>query len=204
MLWFKRLTIFLLIVSRGSAAMAGDGYVVGLGAEGDTSDSLAYSAFADFGLSKKTWISVSAAKAQAEGIVSQLDTVYGDIGLDYYFDPVGVRFGTAYWGDDELLDSFDIRGSLYVRTKALSFAVDYEKRDFDFFFDLQPLIERRQVEFEADGYGLNFRANAGERVGLFIRGMSYDYSVDLTQLQNISDLSFLSSSWLSLANSLLD
>ena len=34
--------------------------------------------------------------------------------------------------------------------------------------------------------------------------MSYDYSVDLTRLQNISDLNFLSASRLSLANSLLD
>jgi hypothetical protein len=34
--------------------------------------------------------------------------------------------------------------------------------------------------------------------------MTYDYSVDLTRLQNISDLNFLSASRLSLANSLLD
>ena len=191
-------------MSCGSTATAGEGYVVGLGVEGDTSDSLAFSAFADFGLSEKTWISVTAAKSQAEGVIGRLDTAYGDIGLDHYFDPVGIRLGAAYWGDDELLDSFDVRGSLYVRTKAVSLTADYERRDFDFFFDLQPLTQRRQVEFEADGYGLSFRADAGERVGLFIRGMSYDYSVDLTQLQNISDLNFLSVSRLSLANSLLD
>lgn len=185
-------------------AWAGDGYIIGLGAEGDTSDSLAFSAFGDFGLSKKTWVSVTAAKAQAEGVLSQLNTVYGDIGLDHYFDPIGIRLGAAYWGDKDILDSADIRGSLYVRTKAISLAVDYEKRNFDFFFDLEPLLQRRQVDFEADGYGLNFRANAGERISLFIRGMSYDYSVDLTQLQNISDLRFLSASRLSLANSLLD
>ena len=185
-------------------AYAGGGYVIGLGAEGDTSDSLAFSAFGDFSLSEKTRISVTAAKAQAEGVFSQLNTVYGDIGLDYYFDPIGMRLGVAYWGDKDILDSLDIRGSLYLRTKAVTFAADYERRNFDFLFSLEPLLERRQVDFQADGYGLNFRASAGERVGLFIRGMRYDYSVDLTRLQNISDLNFLSASRLSLANSLLD
>jgi len=204
MLLFKRNIVILLAILLSGNAHAGDGYIIGLGAEGDTSDSLAFSAFGDFGLSKKTWISVTAAKAQAEGVLSQLHTVYGDIGFDHYFDPIGIRFGAAYWGDEDILDSVDIRGSLYVRTNAISLAAAYEKRNFDFFFDLEPLLQRRQVDFEADGYGLNFRANAGERVSLFIRGMSYDYSVDLTQLQNISDLNFLSASRLSLANSLLD
>lgn len=201
---FKRKIAFLLAILLSGNAIAGDGYIIGLGAEGDTSDSLAFSAFGDFGLSEKTWLSVTAAKAQAEGVVSQLHTVYGDIGLDHYFGPVGVRLGAAYWGDDDILDSVDLRGSLYVRTKAVSFAADYEKRDFDFTFSVAPLLQRRQVDFEADGYGLSFRADAGERTGLFIRGMTYDYSVDLTQLQNISDLNFLAASRLSLANSLLD
>ncbi len=201
---FRRKIVILLAILLGGNAFAGNGYIIGLGAEGDTSDSLAFSAFGDFGLTQKTWLSVTAAMAQAEGVVSQLQTVYGDIGLDHYFGPVGVRVGTAYWGDNNILDSFDIRGSLYVRTKAVVLAVDYERRNFDFLFNLEPLLQRRQVEFEADGYGLNFRANAGERVGLFVRGMSYDYSVDLTRLQNISDLNFLSASRLSLARSLLD
>ena len=201
---FKRKIVFLLVMLLSGNAYAGGGYVIGLGAEGDTSDSLAFSAFGDFSLSEKTRISVTAARAQAEGVFSQLNTVYGDIGLDYYFDPIGMRLGVAYWGDKDILDSLDIRGSLYLRTKAATFAADYERRNFDFLFNLEPLLERRQVEFQADGYGLNFRASAGERVGLFIRGMRYDYSVDLTRLQNISDLNFLSASRLSLANSLLD
>ena len=201
---FSRKAAFTLAILLCSEAFGGDGYIVGLGAEGDTSDSFAFSAFGDFGLTEKTWLSVTAARAEAEGAFSQLQTVYGDIGLDHYFGPIGIRIGAAYWGDGNILDSVDIRGSLYLRTKAITLAAAYERRNFDFWFDLEPLLERRQVEFEADGYGLNFRANAGERVGMFIRGMNYDYSVDLTRLQNISDLNFLSESRLSLANSLLD
>ena len=201
---YKRFAAFMLAILLGGNAFGGGGYVIGLCAEGDTSDSFAYSAFGDFGLTEKTWLSVTAAKAEAQGAISELNTLYGDIGLDHYFDPIGIRIGAAYWGDDDILDSVDIRGSLYMRTDAITLAADYERRNFDFLFQLAPLLERRQVEFEADGYGLNFRAKASERVNLFIRGMIYDYSVDLTRLQNISDLNFLSASRLSLANSLLD
>jgi hypothetical protein len=203
-LFYKQWAVMLLASLLSGNAFAGGGYILGLGAEGDSSDSLAFSAFGDFGLTENTWISVTAAKAQSEGAVSELDTVYGDIGLDHYFNPVGIRIGAAYWGDSDILDSVDIRGSLYVRTKAITLSTDYERRNFDFLFNLEPLLERRQVEFEADGFGLNFRAAAGTRVSLYLRGMSYDYSVDLTRLQNISDLNFLSASRLSLANSLLD
>ena len=202
--WFNGKTSLLLALLLSGNALAGGGYIIGIGAEGDTSDSLSYSAFGDFGLGENTWVSATAAKAEAEGVVSQLDTVYGDLGLDHYFNPIGVQIGAAYWGDPDILDAFDIRGSLYLRTKTVSISTDYERRNFDFLFEFPLTLERRQTEFEADGFGLNFRVSAGERVGLFVRGMRYDYSVDLTKLQNISDLSFLSSSRLSLANSLLD
>lgn len=200
----NRFTLLLLTMILSSSAVAGDGYILGLGAEGDSSDSKVLSVFGDFGFTEKTWLSVTAAKAQTEGAIGQLDTLYGDIGLDHYFDPIGIRVGGAYWGDSDILDSADIRASAYLRTKAISVAVDFEKRNFDFLFNLEPLLERRLVEFDADGFGLNFRVAAGERVSLYLRGMRYDYSVDLTRLQNISDLSFLSASRLSLANSLLD
>lgn len=204
MSWFERLTVLLPAVTCGATILAGEGYVIGVGGEADTSDSFSLSVVGDFGLTEKTWFSVTAAKSQAEGALSQLDTLYGDIGLDHHFDPVGIRVGAAYWGDDQLLDSVDLRGSVYIRSKTLSLSADYEKRNFDFIFSLAPLLERRLVEFDADGYGLNFRVSAGGSVSFYMRGMSYDYSVNLSALQNISDLSFLSASRLSLANSLLD
>ena len=201
---YKRCAVILLATLLCGSAHAWEGYILGIGAEADSSDSLAFSAFGDFGFTENTWLSVMAAKAEAEGAFSELRTVYGDIGLDHYFDPVGIRFGAAYWGDDDILDSIDIRGSLYLRTNSLSLAADYERRNFEFQFDLPISQERHHVDFEADGYGLNLRVAASKRVSLYVRGMSYDYSVDLTRLQNISDLSFLSASRLSLANSLLD
>ncbi len=171
----------MLVILLSGNAFGGGGYVIGLGAEGDTSDSLAFSLFGDFGLTEKTWLSVTAAKAEAQGVIGELHTLYGDIGLDHYFAPIGIRIGAAYWGDEDILDSVDVRGSIYLRTEAITFALDYERRNFDFLFQLAPTLERRQVEFEADGYGANFRAKAGKRVKLFIRGMSYEYSVDLTR-----------------------
>ena len=93
--WSKRWKVPLLALLLGSNAFAGDGLILGFGAEGDTSDSFSFSAFGDFGITRKTWISVTAAKAQAKGVISQLDTVYGDIGLDHHFDPIGIRISAA-------------------------------------------------------------------------------------------------------------
>lgn len=202
--WSKPIVLLLLALSPVGNAIAAEGYVVGLGAEGDTSKSHALSAFGSYGISEKTWISVTAAKARAEGAVSDLDTIYADIGLDHHFDPIGIRIGAGYWGDNEILDSLDIRGSLYFRTEKMSLSAEMERRNFDFLFTREPIVVRRQVEFEADGYGLKFRAAATDRIGFYVRGMTYDYSVDLRRLQNISDLRFLSASRLSLANGLLD
>jgi hypothetical protein len=200
----KQCIAFLMAITTSAGAVAGEGYILGVGAEADTSDSMAFSTFADFGLTQKTWLAMTAAKARAEGAVSELHTVYCDVSLDHFFDPIGIRIGGAYWGNDDVLDSLDIRGSLYLRATAVSFTVDYERRKFDFLFNLEPLLESRQVEFDADGYGVHLRATSSERLSFYLRGMTYDYSVDLSRLQNISDLNFLSASRLSLANSLLD
>lgn len=171
MLWYRRWTIAALILLSAASSVAGDGYVIGIGAEGDTSDSLAFSAFGDFGITDNTWLSATAARAQAKGALSELNTIYGDVGLDHHFDPLGVRIGAAYWGDKDILDSVDIRGSIYVRTKDLSISAEYENRSFDFLFSLEPLVERRQVEFGADGYGLRFRVQTSDRASLHLRGM---------------------------------
>ena len=96
---FRQKAALLLGMLLCGNAVGGDGYVIGLGAEGDSTDSQAFSAFGDFGLTKKTWISVTAAKAQAEGAISQLHTAYGDIGLDHYFDPIGIRHRFFHFPD---------------------------------------------------------------------------------------------------------
>lgn len=205
-MWWSRqyryLTLFVVFAS-GAAAGAGSGFVVGLGGEVDTAGGRAVSVFGDYGLGEKTWLTGAAATTQTGGFID-LDTVYFDAGIDHWFDPIGVRVSGAYWGDAELLDSVDVRGTLYLRNDTGSLSVDYERRDFDFTFDSILTDARRTTEFYADGFGLSGRIKATDNSSLFLRGMDYRYSRDINLQESIDILSFFSTSRLSLMNSLLD
>lgn len=180
-----------------------DDFVLGLGAEGDSADGRAVTAFGDFALSEKTWLSLTAGAAKTEGFVRDNDTLYGNIGLDHWFDPIGLRIGGAYWGNADILDSRDLRASIYLRGDAGSIALQYEQRNFE--FDLQSdLLRGRTVKFDADGLGLNARLSLGENISFLIGGMSYDYSRNLRVQPDIDVLAFLTASRLSMVNSLID
>lgn len=194
--------VALLAISQSHVAL-GNGYVLGFGAEGDTSDGRAASAFADIELSEKTWLSITGSTAQVDGVISDSSTAFADAGIDYWFEPVGIRLGISYWGDADILDSNDIRTSLYLRGEPGSISLDYERRNFE--FDLQSdLLRGITVKFDADGIGLSTRLDAGESVSLSLGGMSYDYSRNLRVQPDIDVLRFLSISRLSMINSLID
>lgn len=191
----------LWFVLQGVAAA--EGFVLGAGAEGDTVDGRSVSAFGDFGFTETTWVSLTASSSQVEGIQFDSNTVYVDGGLDHFFDPFGVRVGAAFWGDDDILSSNDVRGSVYLRGDRGSVSLDFERRDFE--FDLQSdLLRGRTVEFSADGLGLAGRLNVGETVTLHVGGMRYDYSRNIRVQQDIDVLTFLARSRLSMINSLID
>lgn len=197
---YRYLTLIALVFS-GSAS--GEGYVLGFGAEFDTAGGRAASMFGDYGVGENTWLSAAAATTQAGGFID-LETVYADVGIDHWFDPVGIRISGAYWGDDDLLDSVDARAAVYIRNDTGSVTLDYERRFFDFTFDSIISDERRTTEFHADGYGLAARLKTSERASVFLRGMSYQYSRDISLQESIDVLRFFSTSRLSLMNSLID
>lgn len=160
-------------------------------------------AFGDFSLGERTWLSLAATRAETTGIIMDNETRLFDIGLDYFFDPVGIRIGGSYWGNPDILDSRDLRTSLYFRGAPGSIAVEYERRNFE--FDLQSdLLRGRTVEFTADGWGMTGRLSIGERVNLFAGGMAYDYSRNLRIQPDIDVLAFISRSRLSMINNLID
>lgn len=197
-----RKTLFLFSLLFTTAALA-DGYVIGIGAEGDSTDGRAVTAFGDFGVSDKTWLSVMAGSSQTEGFVRSNDTVFTDAGIDHWFKPVGVRLGASYWGNSDILDSRDLRASIYTRGKAGSISLEYQKRNFE--FDLQSdALRGRTAEFSADGWGLSARLALGEDVNFMLGGMAYDYSRNLRVEPDIDVLAFVARSRLSMINSLID
>ncbi len=188
-----------LVPVTGSA----DGFILGVGAEGDSADSRAFSAFGDFSVGDKTWISLSGTAAETEGIVRDNETALVGASLDYFFGPVGVRVGAGYWGNADILDSRDLEASVYLRGDAGSFSLQYEKRNFE--FDLQSdLLLGRTVTFSADAWGFSSRLALGERASFFLSGMAYDYSRNLRIQPDIDVLAFVSRSRLSMINNLID
>lgn len=189
-----------------SAAVSADsGYILGVGGEVDSSDGRALTAFADYGVSEDTWLSAAFARTNTGGVLGGLDTVYADVAVEHSFGSIGARVGAAYWGDADILDSRDLRSSLFVRGDSASLSFDYERREFSFDFEtvLQSDIVQT-VEFIADGFGGAGSLRVGSKARLFANGMRYNYSRNIRLQPSIDNLRFLSSSRLSLMNSLID
>ena len=201
MYWF-RASLLLLIAS---PVWAAEGYIIGIGAEVDNADASAGSLSGELAITENTWLSAALAKNTVDlprGI--SLDTVYGDLGVDHWFDPVGIRATVAYWGDSDVLDSVDYRGSLYWRNDKVSLSGEYEYRDFSFDVFRDTLLPGQDFKFSADGLGLSARFELSESVDLSLSGINYSYDVDLRLDANRPILDYLSVSRLSLINSLID
>lgn len=207
MSWFETLpsrALLPLLLAVGNA-QAGGGYILGGGLEGDSADGLGASLVGEIGLTEKTWISGALARNTLDlPFREDLETWYADLGIDHWFEPVGVRAGLAYWGDKDSLESMDWRASVYWRANSFSIAGDYESRGFSFDLSSVDLFPARRGGFDAEGVGLTTRFELTDSVSLGFSGMDYDYDVNLRLDSSRGLLELLSFSRLSLINSLVD
>ena len=195
----------LPLLSLAGDALAAEGWIAGVVAEADTTDGLAGVVFADIAVSEKTWLTASIGGNTVELPRRQsIDTRFGRLGIDHWFEPVGVKLDVSYWGDSDVLDSLDWGGSLYWRSDRVMLAGDYEYREFRFTIPRTQRFPGRTIDFDAHGVGLTTRFELTESVNLGFAGMTYDYSVDLRLDDNRGLLDLLSFSRLSLINSLVD
>jgi len=202
-MWFSRRKTLLWLMLFSTGPANAEGFVLGAGAEGDSAEGRAFSAFADVGITDATWLSFVGTIAETKGIIRDNQTRLFDVAVDHFFDPLGFRIGGGYWGDPDILDSRDANASLYLRGAVGSFSVDYEKRQFE--FDLQSdLLRGNTVRWDADGWGASTRLNLGEKASLFAGGMAYDYSRNLRLQPDIDVLAFITRSRLSMINNLID
>jgi hypothetical protein len=193
--------VFLLL--SGADAVA-EGYIVGVGIEADSADGRAVSAFGDWGIGDSTWISATASAYEIDGVAGRRNTHLAGMGVDHWFEPLGIRIGASYWGDKDILDSNDLTASLYFRDESFLLSVDYERRDFDFVVLADFPTLRRTAEFSADGFGISSRFPLGDNSSVQFGGIVYEYSRDIRLQPDIDVLRFLSSSRLSMINSLID
>jgi hypothetical protein len=201
MCWF-RWAALLLLSANGWAA--GE-YVIAGGVQADSADGIAGVVLGDVAVGEATWLSGGLARSSVElPIRDELETWYGDVGLDHFFDPAGIRLGLAYWGDNSVLDSTDARAAVYFRGSRGSVSLDYEFRDLELELPETTFFRRRQVNFDAHGYGLGARLDLTDNVDVRFRGMSYDYSVNLRLDPNRDIVNLISVTRLSLLNTLVD
>lgn len=180
-------------------------YVIAGGVQADSSDGIAGVVLGDVAVGEETWLSGGIARSSVElPIRDVLETWYADVGLDHFFDPAGVRLGLAYWGDNSVLDSTDARAGVYFRGSSGSVSFNYEFRDLELELPETNFFRRRQVNFDAHGYGLGARLDLTDNVDVRFKGMSYDYSVNLRLDPNRDLVSLISVTRLSLLNTLVD
>ncbi len=195
---------FALLLLSGNTWAAGE-YVIAGGVQADSADGIAAALLGDVAVGGETWLSAGLARSSVElPLRDELETWYGDVGLDHFFDPAGVRLGLAYWGDNNLLDSTDARASLYFRATRGSLSFDYEFRDLELELPEFDFLRRRQVNFDANGYGLGARLDLSDSVDVRFKGMSYDYSVNLRLDPNRDIVNLISVTRLSLLSTLVD
>ncbi len=195
-------SVLLCLACNGNAIAAG--YILGIGAAADSEDGRAFTAFGDFGIGENTWLSATIGSTETDSTAGRFSTTFADVGIDHYFNPIGIRLSGAYWGDSSILDSEDVRASLYYRDDTASFSADYERRNFDFIFGSILLQDRRKAEFHSDGWGMTNRIQFSDRITFRLSGMHYGYSRNIRLQPEIDTLRFLSASRLSLINSLID
>lgn len=196
---------FLLLLFAGVSASAADGYMIGGGAESDSEGGLSATFLGGAGLSEDTWLSAGIAKSSVDLVSGRkLETLYADVELDHFFDPIGIRVGAAYWGDSDVLESNDWRASMYYRNDTATLSLEYEFRDFDFVIPSPDFLVSRRIMFDADGFGASARINTSENTSLRLRGIKYDYSIPFRPVENVDAASLISVTRLSLVNTLID
>jgi len=179
--------------------------MLGAGLEVDNADGFRAAALASIGIGNDTWLSGSASTTSITlPLRGNSDIRFADIELDHNFEPLGFSIGAGYWGDADILDSVDLRTSVYFRSDRFSLAGEYEARDFDFIIPETDLFVGREIAFTADGIGMRARVRFSDRFSVGLSAMQYDYSVNFSRSDNRDAERLITVSRLGLINNLVD
>jgi hypothetical protein len=194
----------VLLTAAPAFSEPGD-FLLGAGLEADSEDGLGAAVIGDVAIGESTWLSGSVSQSDFElPSGDTIDNLYADIGLEHFFDPVGVRLGVAYWGNDDLLASSDLRAAVFTRGGRGYLSLSGEYREFEYPVEGGRFFASRTVDFDATGFGLSASFELVPGVRLRGSGTSYDYSIDfrLDDADRLRNLLFLSR--LSVLSSLVD
>jgi len=209
MSWSSRLTpiALSLMLLPTFAAAQGHPWAIGIGAQMDAEGSSSTVASFDIAATESTWLRASGALGNSPNDRGDIKTRTLSAGIDQSFGSFGLTLDLQRWGDPDLVESDDVKGSVYFRGDVFTATLLAEHRELDVTFSITGPggdFFSRTVGFSGDGWGLRVSAKPNEKWRFFAGGRKYDYSVNLAALPRIQIVDFLFSSTLTLANSLLD
>jgi hypothetical protein len=188
---------------------ASGAWVLGFAGQVDEQSSDSVLATVNWGVTPTTWLSFSAGRSSspADRADVEADTLVASI--DHRFDKVGFTLELEHWGDPDALETEDLRGSVYFDRARWRVDLAYATRDLEIPFTLTgPLGNtlRRTAETSSDSVGVDVRVNLNELWRLYLGVTEYDYESRraLQIIPRIDRLNLLSTSTLTLANSLID
>ena len=182
-------------------------WAIGLGVQGDVEGSSSFVASFDIAATQSTWLRASGSLGQSPNTRGDIRASTVSAGIDQAIGPVGVTLDLQRWGDPDLVESDDLKASIYFRNDDFSIALLGERRDIDLTFSVTGQLGQtfsRTTNFDADGWGVRLSAKPAQDWRIYASGRKYDYSVNLSSLPRIELVDFLFSSTLTLANSLVD
>ena len=202
------LSLLLLLVGSGaSAQQEGLPWMLSLSAVRDEN---AYEhAVGSFhlGVAESTWLSAVAGSSHAPSVEADVRARLLGIDIEHDFGPAGFALGVESWGDEDNLESSDVRAELFFRRDRFRVGLNAERRDIDIFFsaDGAPrLTDLRQFVIEAEGLGLGGRYRISDDWQIYGSWMEYDYPQRIRVVPRADRLSLLSVSTVTLAYSFVD
>lgn len=182
-------------------------WALGLAAQVDEESNDSRLVTFNWGVTPKTWLSFAAGSSSSPADQANVTADTLAAAVDQRFDHIGIAFEVEHWGDPDVLESEDLRGTLYFDSERFRIGFSYESRDIDVPFTLTGPLGRtisRNVSVGADGLAVDIRVKPADRWQLYFGAQEYNYARDLSVLPRIDRLNLLSASTLTLANSFVD
>lgn len=207
------LALCLVAVSAGASAQtsaapsAGGAWMLGIGAQTDEVGSDSALATLQWGIRPNSWLSVTAGNSSSPADRADVEASTLALGFDQRFDRVGFTLGIEHWGDSGVLETDDLRGTVYFDRQRWRFGFGFATRDIEIPFTLSGPFggtQQRTVSVGAERYSVDVRTAVGERWSLYFGLAEHDYERDLSVLPRIDRFNLLSTSTLTLANSFID
>jgi hypothetical protein len=178
----------LLAATHAVAAVEESGpvWLVTAGAELDDEDGHRFDLGATWAPTLATSVNAYAGSADTATDLNNFSSRMASLGVDHWFEPLGVSLDLRWWGDADFFESRELVGTLYYKEEGWRFGLRGEMRESDFDpvrFDVEIPIRNLIVpvsgsaECALDNYGYGATVSHTGRIwSVLLAGTQYEYS----------------------------